>query len=255
MDETQHIHVSSTMRSRATEVHRSPVGLWKPRLHFLDVGETGGDALRAALEVGDAEDHVVVLHGHSATVRDLPDREQVLVFLRDPLSRFVAAFDRRKAEHRSPSELVRATEEALAFERFPTPTALGEALADDPRAVEAMQEIRLVRDHYLHWFGGWDGLEAAASEGRIYGVLRTEDLSWSLASLLGTLGVPDAGAAAARAATLVPRAGLRESLSPAATTNLRRWFAPDDALLVRCAQLGLVWPVDDLRPDLDLRSP
>jgi hypothetical protein len=253
VEQIEHLDHRRTVRSRTILDRRPSAALWKPRLHFLDVGETGGDVVRAALGGGHADeaDHVVVLHGHRATMLDLPVGDALFLCLRDPVSRFVAAFQRRLQEGRTHPELAHTAEEAQAFARYPTPMALGEALAQDPTPTEvgeavsddpaagAMHAIRFVRDRSIDWVGGWERFEVAADEGRIYAVLRSEELEATLPTLLGSLGLP------VPEGIVVPdhlrSAPVDELLSPTAVMNLRRWFAPEEALLERCRRLGLVW--------------
>jgi hypothetical protein len=127
-------------------------------VHVLHIGKTGGTAVKAALrEHCNSGDFVITLNPHTVHLRDIPQGDQVVFFLRDPVARFVSGFlsRQRKGQPRYYTEW--STGEKAAFERFSTPNSLALALTSpDPEeqaaAHRAMLAIEHVKDSYIRWF-------------------------------------------------------------------------------------------------------
>jgi hypothetical protein len=126
-----------------------------PPVHFLHISKTGGSAIREAL-LPLARRHGLVLHGHMKFLRDIPEGERAFFFVRDPVSRFVSAFNSRLRMGRPKYDNPWLETEKVFFAAFPTANALAEALAgDDPErrhlAREAMSGIPHVNMPQLWW--------------------------------------------------------------------------------------------------------
>ena len=64
------------------------------RLHVFHIGKTGGTALKDALLAHrDDAAYELLLHGHTVTLADVPRGERYMFVLREPISRFVSAFN------------------------------------------------------------------------------------------------------------------------------------------------------------------
>ncbi len=85
-----------SFRSRIRRVRdtRQPV-------HVLHVGKTGGTALKHALiEHQETARYRLVFRGHEVGLAGVPVGERFMFLIRDPLSRFVSAFNGRLREDR-----------------------------------------------------------------------------------------------------------------------------------------------------------
>ena len=205
-------------------------------VHVLHIGKTGGTALREALaSVSQTPKMRVVQHLHRVGLRDIPRRDRVVVFVRDPMARFVSGFYSRQRRGRPRYNSLWTPGEAKAFARFGTPNELALALSSSEAeerlaALEAMRAIKHVRAHYSNWLASPAVLD---SRGRRLFVGRTEALNQDFEVLKVWLGIPST---AARLPTDRVRAhkmphGLDTRLDTMAIENLRVYYAEDIGLM------------------------
>ena len=129
---------------------------------------------------------------------------------------------------------------------FPTPDALGVALADErgplhDEALAAMKAIHHVRLHYSDWLGNVEYLLSRKDDLLFIGM--QEQLSDDFETLKALLQLPNE-------ARLPPvdhpkshrrPASLNTSLSPLATEAIRNWYAEDYRLFETCQRLRARW--------------
>jgi hypothetical protein len=133
----------------------------KPKVHFLHIGKTGGSAVKSVLnDFQGTPAYSLELHGHEATLKDVPKGEFVVFFLRDPLSRFISGFysRQRKGQPRYYSEW--SSKEREVFEHFSTPNEIAVSLAkeqsdDHALAIMAMKNVQHFKP-YNKWYVGFD---------------------------------------------------------------------------------------------------
>jgi hypothetical protein len=155
--------------------------------HFLHIGKTGGNSLRRALAPL-IESQTVVFHKHAVRLGDIPGEDQAVVFLRDPVVRFVSGFNSRLRRGRPLRNSQWSKAEANAFDRYPTPRSLADALADgdDAAAESAMRDIAHINRGYGYWLGELEELED--NRDRLAFVGRTETLIDDFARMRDELG-------------------------------------------------------------------
>jgi hypothetical protein len=211
-------------------------------LHVLHVGKTGGTALNHVLvQHADVVRYRPVFGGHQLTVADVPVGERFMFFIRDPLSRFVSAFNSRLREGRPRYHYPWRDEEKVAFSIFRTPNELATALsADDPslrkKAEDAMHGIGHLNTRYAYWFGDEASFRARVSDLFFIGFQERLDNDFEL--LKQRLGLPvEAELPRGDEAHQAP-AGLDTQLGEAARANLERWYAEDLAFVQRCRELA-----------------
>jgi hypothetical protein len=214
----------------------------KPRAHFMHVGKAGGTAVKEALAPHRRTGRYdLLLHDHPFSFGDALAGEKVFCILRDPVERFVSAFNYRRREGRPHQYAPWTEQEARAYTAFASADELGRALsAEDPdvltRARSAMLSIRHVRDSYWRWFDSSEYLERRLDD--VLLILWLPDLDTGLTRLLDLLGlpptitIPGEGAKANRSP-----APAEDALSPEAITNLRLWYGADYGLIEYCATL------------------
>jgi Sulfotransferase family len=213
------------------------------RVHFLRPGKTGGTALTAALlEYRDIAGYEIVFHGHETTLADVPVGERVLFLLRDPVSRFVSAFNGRLREDRPRYHYPWTEGERRAFARFKQPEELASALSsadqiERARAEDAMHSIGHISTPYSYWFNGMRKFRRRRRD--LFFIAFQESLDDDFELLKQRLGLP----AEARlpsdetAAHRMPASFPRE-LSDQARANLERWYANDIEFVKLCRQLA-----------------
>jgi hypothetical protein len=211
-------------------------------LHVLHIGKTGGTALNHVLvEHADQARYRPVFGGHELTAADVPRGERFMFFIRDPLSRFVSAFNSRLREGRPRYHYPWREEEKVAFARFQTPDELGHALSASDRSLRtaaeaAMRGIGHLNTGYSFWLG-----DARSFRGRVDDVFFIgfqDRLDDDFEQLKKRLGLPlDAELPRGDAAHRAP-SGSDTRLGELARANLERWYADDIALVQLCQDLA-----------------
>lgn len=213
-------------------------------VHFLHVSKAGGTAIRYALReerqrtggpISTPWGPLRSRHRHSFRLCDVPPGDLAFFVLRDPVARFVSGFYSRL--RKGAPRYVREwdPEERVAFERFATPRALADALAEpggEPRqrAELAMESIRHLRRRLTLWTGSPSYLRQNLD--RVLYIARQETLDDDWERLKELLGLPP-GLELPRddvTAHRTPYAGDR-TLSDEGIAALRAWYADDYEVL------------------------
>lgn len=220
-------------------------------IHLLHIGKTGGTAITHAIGSATKTPRALIIHPHEITIRDVPEGDGILFFVRDPLARFSSGYFSRRRQGYPAHKVPWSAEERLAFERFETPDSLAIALAsEDPAercaAEDAMCSIEHVRSSYWDWF-----IDEQHFRGRwadIVFIGQQEALNEDFVRLKPKLGLcadltlPDDVALAHRS----PPNENRE-LSVLAQKNLRCWYLREYEFLRLCAR----WRIDILATPFD----
>ncbi|MGH1540981.1 MAG: sulfotransferase family 2 domain-containing protein [Arenicella sp.] len=163
-------------------------------LHFLHIGKTGGTAFKHAVSSYQVEKFNVKLHPHGVTLKDIPEGEKVIFFLRDPVRRFESGFysRKRRGQPRYFSEWSEA--EKIAFEHFNDSLDLVHAANDESNAkhslaLAALDSIEHVRNHFTDWLISTDYIKERESD--IFYVGFQETLENDFSIIKGMLGLPD----------------------------------------------------------------
>jgi hypothetical protein len=214
--------------------------------HFciLHIGKTAGTALKAViLQHNELHPEAQVeVFPHEMTLLRLIDKypaSRVAFFVRDPIERFISGFNSRLRKGRPRYNVEWSDAERRAFERFPTPSALGEALAggayDRSAAEDAMKSILHVRLDLTHYLHSVDLLEREKQ--RICFIGETGQFNADLLMLQASLNIdrsirpPDDAVGAHRAPADTDR-----NLSPLARENLVRWHSNDYRIYAWCLE-------------------
>ena len=243
-------HRQATFPSRLTSLRYLVLRDSRRPLHFLHLGKTGGTAVKhALLDYREISEYRLLLHGHDVLLSDLRRGEKVMFVVRDPLTRFVSAFNGRLHEDRPRYHYPWREDERIAFAVFKTPDQLASSLsADDPaeriRAERAMRAIGHLNTSYWHWFGDEETFLSRRAD--LFFIGRQEHLSEDFELLRLKLDLPEA----ARLPTdpvLAHRAppGSARQLSDVARGNLQRWYARDFAFVELCRELAPIVNVSE----------
>jgi hypothetical protein len=209
----------------------------------LHIGKTGGTALKHVLkEHADVARYELLFRGHEVKLADVPPGEQLMFLIRDPLTRFVSAFNGRLREDRPRYHYPWRDEERTAFAIFETPDQLAVALSsDDPtrraQAEAAMHGIGHVNTPYTFWFSDEAAFRARLRDVFFIGLQDRLDDDFEL--LRRKLGLPD-GVSMPRDETASHRTPARFDgrLSAVGRANLERWYAFDVAFVHLCREVA-----------------
>lgn len=211
----------------------------KQVVHFLHIGKTGGTAIKHALgPYRETARYIIKRHGHNKTLRDIPDGEGVIFFLRDPLTRFSSGFNSRlrRGEPRGHNPWSAAEEEA--FSRFDTPNRLATALSSDDdeerrRATAAMESIAHVRDSFWKWFESEEYFLSRMED--IFFIGFQENLSQDFEIVKSKLGVPQTvNLPSDEILAHKNPAHFDKALDDRAIENLEHWYAEDIKFYAKC---------------------
>jgi hypothetical protein len=211
-------------------------------LHVLHVGKTGGTALNHVLvDHAATARYRLVFGGHSLAVADVPIGERFMFFIRDPLSRFVSAFNSRLRQGRPRYHYPWREEEKLAFSIFRTPNELATALSSDDSSLRkeaeaAMHGIGHLNTGYSSWFGDESSFDARLSD--LFFIGFQERLNDDFGILKQRLGLPSEAELPRGDEAHQAPAGLDTYLGEVARANLERWYAEDIAFAQRCRELA-----------------
>lgn len=214
------------------------------RVHFIHIAKTGGTAIKDAIRSGGTRRTTfgrLVLHKHRFRLRDVPDGEHAFFVMRDPATRFLSSFYSRlrKGEPRHVVEWKPG--EQAAFERFPTPQALLDALGSSDRstrraAEQAMFAIQHLRRDVGYWLGSPRAFRNQIP--KIVFIARQETLGDEWGQLKDVLGLPS-DLDLPQDATAAHRASGSEdrALDEHAVRTLKDWYAKDYRLIELCEEL------------------
>jgi hypothetical protein len=207
---------------------------------ILHIGKTGGTALKEVLGSVPSEHYGIELHEHDFRLRDVPNGDKAVFFVRDPVSRFVSGFNSRKRQSQPRNFYPWSPEEMKAFKRFETPNELATALSSKERcrriaAVRAMKSINHVNSCYWNWFESPTYFLSRLSDILLIGHQETMESDFTLLkralNLPKSLELPKDPIRAHRGP-----AGLDVNLDTDALRNLEHWYASDYEFLELCKQ-------------------
>jgi hypothetical protein len=183
---------------------------------------------------------IVVHPGHRFRLMDVPSEDHAFFCVRDPVKRFVSAFNSRQRKGRPLYFFEWSPQEEEAFARYDTPNALGLALAsEDPQerkaANAAMRGILHVRG--IRYGLGTPGT-VLAHRRRIVFIGRQESLDADWERLRKVLELPEEYALPdERLHAHGGNSSQTRELEPRAEAALRRWHRPDYDIVRTCDRL------------------
>ena len=165
-----------------------------------------------------------------------------MFLLRDPLERFVSAFNGRLREDRPRYHYPWREEERAAFAAFSTPDELARALssenaAERESAERAMHGIGHVNTPYSFWFTNDAAFEARRPD--LFFIGLQDRLDEDFEALKRKLALPEsAGLPTDETVRHGTPEGFDTQLGAEARANLERWYAWDVAFVARCRELA-----------------
>jgi len=215
----------------------------RPPLNVLHIGKTGGTALKHVLaENQQAARYQLLFRGHDVTLADVPPDELYMFLIRDPLSRFVSAFNGRLREDRPRYHYPWRDEERVAFAIFKTPDQLAVALssADDEQRAQAeaaMHGIGHVNTPYTFWFPTEAAFRKRLDDVFFIGLQDRLDDDFELLrqklGLSGDVHLPRDEKVAHKTPS-----GYDDQLSKTGRANLERWYAFDVEFVQLCREVA-----------------
>jgi Sulfotransferase family len=210
----------------------------KVLIHLLHIRKTGGTVLKHALDASARMDRCEILqHGHGTLLRHVPQGEQVIFFLRDPLTRFVSGFYCRQRQGLPRYNSPWKPDERAAFEQFSSPNELARTLCSSDRARRQLAWTAMGSIQHLcstlTWLEGEAYLRSRLPD--LFYIGFQETLNRDFESLKHKLGLPedlrlsDDEVAAHRAP-----AHFSYHLDDVAKANLREWYDADQRMVDFC---------------------
>ena len=219
----------------------------KQYVHFLHISKTGGTAIKVAIEGNTVTPNSAIeLHHHRTTLRDIPAGEKIVFCLRDPVTRFVSAFNHRLRQGRPRNFKPWTAKETEAFRQFRTPNQLGLALSSDSpetrrQAERAMKRIMHVNASYWQWFDCEDYFTSRVGDVLFVGFQETlsEDFERlkDLVELPDRLQLPTKADESNSAPDDTDRYLETESIR-----NLKAWYSRDYDFIQLCNRLVATQP-------------
>ena len=212
---------------------------------LLHIGKTGGTAANAVIKANNklGVGEFVNCYKHKVGLQDVADDnmcERLMFFIREPVARYISAFNSRLRMGYPRHHGEWSPREEIAFEHFKTPNQLAEALSsEDPKrrqlAHDAMIGIRHLRRAYEHYLGSVELLEQ--EKDRIYFIAQTEtfgpdfDLMRKLIGVSPDLELPTDDYGAHR----TPE-GFEKTVSELGRKNVQDYYKTDYAIYNWCVK-------------------
>ena len=248
------------MRDVSRTLRRAVARLRGRRIvHFLHIGKTGGSAVKFALQ----DDLVtpryeIRLHRHGRKLKDVPEGEKAIFFLREPISRYVSGFYSRQRQGQPKTFVPWSEAEEAAFGHFDSANALAEAISspdesERERAREAMSSIQHVRSSYRDWLVSEEYFLRRSADVLFVGF--QESLSDDFARLRSKLELPESVRLPGddvHAHRNPP--GIDKALTEKARGNLGEWYRADFKFLVLCRKMFDGRPEPGERQELPERA-
>ena len=212
---------------------------------LLHIGKNGGTAANAVIKANNklGVGEFVNCYKHKVGLQDVADDnmcERLMFFIREPVARYISAFNSRLRMGYPRHHGEWSPREEIAFEHFKTPNQLAEALSsEDPKrrqlAHDAMIGIRHLRRAYEHYLGSVELLEQ--EKDRIYFIAQTEtfgpdfDLMRKLIGVSPDLELPTDDYGAHR----TPE-GFEKTVSELGRKNVQDYYKTDYAIYNWCVK-------------------
>jgi len=213
----------------------------KQTVHFLHIGKTGGSAVKSVLnEYLETSKYTLKLHGHNKSLKDIPEGEYVILFLRDPVSRFISGFysRQRKGQPRYHSEW--SPQEKEVFETFITPNQIAISLANElsknhALSIMAMKTVRHFKP-YKKWYGDFEYFQSRIEDIIFIGF--QESLDSDFIELKSILGIPESVSLPIDdiAAHKNPK-NLDKSIEESGISALNHWYSDDFEFISLCKEI------------------
>jgi hypothetical protein len=183
----------------------------------------------------------LVLHGHATRLDEIPQTEKIFFVVRDPVDRFVSAFNSRLRRGRPRYDFAWSESEREIFERFASADELARGLSSEDlarrrSAYTAMTSLPHVRDAYWRWFGNWTNLQRRERDLLLIqwfpDLTATFPRLCEMLELPGDLSLPTDDVKAHRSPP-----GSDRHLSENGRHNIAWWYASDAAFIELCAAL------------------
>ena len=214
----------------------------------VHVGKAGGLTMRNLIKASHVESLVPFIHASSSLASCEHRYEHVIITVRDPVSRFVSAFNYR-ALLNPREETAFARAERQVFSSYRTANHLAEALGSDAAAQNAMGRVGHVDKTLSDYLGGLETLERWHARGtRFYLLHQSDDDAATLinelhvavhAALLDAYGnatmafrlTLPASKTTANKVSHYANVTEQKYLSESARHNLHAWYADDYAII------------------------
>jgi len=215
----------------------------KSKIRMIHIGKTGGSALKTMFDLNavelKAKGFNVQGRNHSVTLEEIRRRghNNIVFFVRHPVSRFVSAFNSRLRQGAPRYHSPWNRGERIAFKHFKEPNELAEALSAEnwkvwAAANQSMVSIGHVKDLMGKWLSSAEFLEA--NRDILFYLGTTETMDEDVANLFAKMGIASPNKELDEVSRHVTPAGYSRTLSDKAVANLTQWYAKDIEIYEWC---------------------
>jgi len=238
----------------------------KPTIYVLHVGKTGGTALKLALLEGQKlknctgeqnniflynkhfnrinkiplskQKATILLCAHSTSIEDIPVGDKIVIFLRDPITRFVSAFYHRRRMYKNQSE-----QEKILFSYFRTPNQLAASLSNvccdkNKLALSALHEIGHIH-HLIHWYKSIEYFNSRIDDILFIGFTETLDSDFDklkkLLNLPSKITLPKDSIGVMKGPTRIREQD--KIIQEPGLTFLKEWYKQDIEFVALCKEI------------------
>lgn len=213
------------------------------RYGFIHIGKTGGTAAKAVLDqFPECNGNKIFHFTHRYTLRKVIERDmvdQVFFFIREPVARFISAFNSRYRKGQPRYFYEWSRDEKTAFSRFQSPTELAEGLGSEDEetsaaAHAAMTSILHCRNAYEYYLDSVETLRRYKDRIAFIGAQETMDADFK--RLAKFLGLPVAEVPSDDVAAHKTPAWMDKKLSRTGVDNILKYYAADLPIYEWCVQ-------------------
>ncbi|NQY11538.1 MAG: sulfotransferase family 2 domain-containing protein [Flavobacteriales bacterium] len=117
-------------------------------IHIMHIGKTGGRVVEEAI-LGNELTNKCKIHylPFKARLYHIKEGEKIIIFIREPLDRFLSGFESRQSQDNGESHW--SPPEKSAFEWFPTANDLAEAISDDDEIVKSRANYAMTHIYHV----------------------------------------------------------------------------------------------------------
>jgi hypothetical protein len=214
----------------------------KTVVHFLHIGKTGGSAIKSSIgENKLTATHLHLFHSHDVILKDIPKKDKIAFFLRDPITRFTSGFYSRKRQGKPLYNTPWHEEEKIAFSDFDTPNHLAESISSldsniRKKAEYAMKNIHHVKTSYNDWFGDLEYFKSRQTDIFFIGFLENYEADFT--TYCKKIGLKDVSLEQSEIKSHKAPPSENRELSSLAIKNLNEWYEQDVDFFNYCKHIS-----------------
>jgi hypothetical protein len=145
------IKILSLLNLKISNIDSTLVNLKKNDIVFIHIGKTAGSYINFLVKQLRRKKVNIKRIDHQFTIKDLNKNQKYFFSIRNPIERFVSAFNSRKLKGQPRNYVEWSSDEEIAFNKFETANDLAESLnVNHPKFNEALLAIESIQHTAMH---------------------------------------------------------------------------------------------------------